>query len=99
MTLFSLLLVSFAEPFGYVAGYWISAALVLVQATAYTAAVTRRTGPTLVFATALAGLFGFLHLLIGLENYSLLVGTVALFLVLSAVMAVTQRVDWQGEES
>nr|WP_255636441.1 cell envelope integrity protein CreD [Azospirillum sp. 412522] len=98
MTLFSLLLVSFAEPFGYVAGYWISAALVLVQATAYTAAVTRRAGPTLVFATALAGLFGFLHLLIGLENYSLLVGTIALFLVLSAVMAVTQRVDWQGEE-
>ncbi|MGA1858232.1 cell envelope integrity protein CreD [Azospirillum sp. 11R-A] len=99
MTLFSLLLVSFAEPFGYVAGYWISAALVLVQATAYTAAVTRRARSTLVFAAALASLFAFLHLLIGLENYSLLVGTIALFLVLSAVMAVTQRVDWQGDES
>lgn len=98
MTLFALLLVSFAEPLGYAAGYWISATLVLVQATAYTGAVTRRTGPTLIFATALASLFGFLHLLLGLENYSLLVGAVALFLALSAVMAVTQRVDWQGEE-
>lgn len=99
MTLFPLLLVSFAEPLGYAAGYWIGAALVLVQASLYTAAVTRRAVPTLVFAAALGGLFGFLYVLLSLETYSLLAGSVALFLVLSVVMAVTQRVDWRMGEA
>lgn len=98
VTLFPLLLVSFAEPLGYAAGYWIGAAFVLTQASLYTAAVTRRMVPAAIFATALGGLFGFLYVLLSLENYSLLVGSVALFLVLSAVMAVTQRVDWRAGE-
>ncbi|AWJ86398.1 cell envelope integrity protein CreD (plasmid) [Azospirillum sp. TSH58] len=98
VTLFPLLLVSFAEPLGYAAGYGIGAAFVLTQASLYTAAVTRRMVPTAIFATALGGLFGFLYVLLSLETYSLLVGSVALFLVLSAVMAVTQRVDWRAGE-
>ncbi|MBP2227700.1 inner membrane protein [Azospirillum agricola] len=97
MTLFALLLVSFAEPLGYAAGYWISAGLVLSQATAYTAAVTRRLLSTLIFAVVLSGLFGFLYVLLSLESYALLAGSVALFLTLSVIMAVTQRVDWRGE--
>lgn len=89
---------SFAEPLGFAAGYWIGAAFVLTQASLYTAAVTRRMVPAAIFATALGGLFGFLYVLLSLETYSLLVGSVALFLVLSAVMAVTQRVDWRAGE-
>ncbi|MBK1838380.1 cell envelope integrity protein CreD [Azospirillum sp. YIM B02556] len=99
MTLFALLLISFAEPLGYAAGYWISAGLVLAQASLHTAAVTRRWGATLIFAATLAAVFGFLYVLLSLESYSLLVGSVALFLILSAVMAVTQRVDWREQAS
>jgi inner membrane protein len=96
LTLFALLLVSFAEPLGYATGYAVSAGLVLAQASLYTGAVTRRVGPSLVFATMLASLFGFLYVLLSLETYALLLGSVALFLVLSLVMALTQRVDWWG---
>ncbi|CAO3426241.1 cell envelope integrity protein CreD [Azospirillum doebereinerae] len=99
MTLFNLLLVSFAEPLGYAAGYWISTALVLTQATLYTAAVTRRALPTLIFGGVLSSLFGFLYVLLSMETYALLAGSIALFLVLSVVMAVTQRVDWRAEEA
>jgi len=99
MTLFNLLLVSFAEPLGYAAGYGISTALVLTQATLYTAAVTRRALPTLIFGAVLASLFGFLYVLLSMETYALLAGSVALFLILSVVMAVTQRVDWRAEEA
>ncbi|MGF7174700.1 cell envelope integrity protein CreD [Azospirillum doebereinerae] len=99
MTLFNLLLVSFAEPLGYAAGYGISTALVLTQATLYTAAVTRRALPTVIFGAVLSTLFGFLYVLLSMETYALLAGSVALFVVLSAVMAVTQRIDWRAEES
>jgi len=94
LTLFALLLVSFAEMIGYDAGYAVSSGLVLLQASVYTAAVTRRLGHSLAFGAMLASLFGFLYVLLSLETYSLLVGSLGLFLVLSLVMALTQRVKW-----
>jgi inner membrane protein len=43
---------------------------------------------------ALASLYGFLYLLLRLEDYALLAGTVGLFLILAFVMFVTRRMDW-----
>jgi inner membrane protein len=94
LTLFALLLVSFAEMIGYDAGYAVSSGLVLLQASVYTAMVTRRLIQSLLFAAMLASLFGFLYVLLSLETYSLLVGSLGLFLVLSLVMALTQRAKW-----
>ncbi|HYC02188.1 MAG TPA: cell envelope integrity protein CreD [Azospirillaceae bacterium] len=92
LTLFGLLLVSFSEPLGYAAAYALSAGMVLAQATLFTAAVTRRARTALLFGLLLGGLFGFLYVLLSLETYALLVGTLALFAALSLLMAVTQRV-------
>ena len=94
LTLFALLLVSFAEMIGYDAGYAASSGLVLLQASVYTAMVTRRLMHSLMFGVMLASLFGFLYVLLSLETYSLLVGSLGLFVVLSLVMALTQRVKW-----
>ena len=96
LSLFSLLLLSLAEPIGYTNGYLVSAGLVLAQSTLYTAAVARRFKPAFVFALMLSSLFGFLYVLLGLETYSLLIGALALFLVVSALMVLTQMVRWPG---
>jgi inner membrane protein len=72
---------------------------VLVQSTLYTAAVARRFKPTLTFAFVLASLFGFIYVLLGLETYSLLIGALALFVVVSAMMVLTQMVKWPGREA
>jgi inner membrane protein len=96
LSLFSLLLLSLAEPIGYTAGYLVSAGMVLAQSTLYTAAVARRFKPALVFASMLSSLFGFLYVLLGLETYSLLTGALALFVVVSVLMALTQMVRWPG---
>jgi inner membrane protein len=66
----------------------------MAQASAYTAAVTGRRRLAAVFAGVLVLLFGFLYLVLSLEAFSLLVGTLALFIVLSVVMAVTRKVAW-----
>jgi inner membrane protein len=99
MTLFTLLLLPLAEMMGYTGGFVVSALLVLLQASIYTAAVARRAAPALIFAAMLAGVFGFLYVLLSLESYSLLVGALALFVVLSAMMALTQLVRWDGAEA
>ena len=96
LSLFSLLLLSLAEPIGYTNGYLVSAGLVLAQSTLYTAAVARRFLPAFVFALILASLFGFIYVLLGMETYSLLIGALALFVVVSALMVLTQMVRWPG---
>ena len=47
-----------------------------------------------MFAGLLAALFAFLYVLLNLETYALLTGSVALFILLSAIMLATCRVGW-----
>ncbi len=94
LVLFPLLLLAIAEPLGFAAAYATAAAMVMGQAGLYTAAVVGRRLLAAIFAAVLAGLFGFLYVVLSLESFSLLVGAVALFAALSAVMLVTRRVQW-----
>ena len=94
LVLFPLLLLAMAEPLGFAPAYGLTAAMVLGQASLHTAAVTGRWGLGSVFAGVLVALFGFLYVVLSLESFSLLVGAVALFAALSAVMLATRRVRW-----
>lgn len=97
LSMFSLLLLSLSEPIGYTAGYIVSAGLVLVQSSLYTAAVARRAAPALVFAGMQASLLAFIYVLLDLETYSLLIGALALFAVVSVLMFLAQRVNWSAQ--
>ena len=55
--------------------------------------------PALVFAGMQASLFAFIYVLLDLETYSLLIGAFALFAVVSALMALAQRVNWSAQPS
>jgi inner membrane protein len=96
LALFGLLLLSFSEPLGYPTGYAVSSLLVLLQASLYTLAVSRRVSHAGVFAAMLAFLFCFLYVVLGLEIYALLVSSLALFVLLSVLMALAQWLDWSA---
>ena len=96
LSLFGLLLLSLSEPLGYPIGYAVSALLVLLQASIYTGAISRRLSHGGIFAAMLAGLFGFLYLVLGLETYALSVSSLALFALLSVLMVLAQWVDWSS---
>jgi inner membrane protein len=44
-------------------------------------------------------LYGLLYLILQLEDYALLAGAIAGFLMLAAVMFGTLRVNWSGQEA
>jgi inner membrane protein len=46
----------------------------------------------------LAGLYGYLYVLLQLEDYALLLGTVGLFAILAAVMYLTRNLDWYATD-
>ncbi|MBW6399107.1 cell envelope integrity protein CreD [Roseomonas sp. HJA6] len=91
MVLFPLLLLAIAEPAGFGLAYAISTAMVMGQASLYTAAVTGRARLAVIFAGVLAALFGFLYVVLRLESLALLAGALVLFAMLSAVMVGTRR--------
>lgn len=96
ISLFALLLISFAEPLGFTLSYMISSAAVVAQASLFTWSVTRRAALALAFAGVLTMLFAFLYVVLSLESFSLLAGTVALFATLSVVMALSRSIDWSS---
>lgn len=93
LCVFYLLLLSLAEQIGFLWAYVTSAAAVVGQTTAYTLGATRRWGFAMGFGAGLGGLYAFLYVLMQMESYSLLSGSVALFVVLSALMWMTRNLN------
>jgi len=91
VVLFPLLLLALGEPLGFMPAYAISAAAVVVQASAYVWSATQRRALGGALAAVMAVLFGFLHVVLSMEAYALLVGTLAVFVALSLLMVVTRR--------
>jgi inner membrane protein len=48
----------------------------------------------LLLGTGLATLYGYLYVLLRLEDWALVLGAAALFAILAGVMIGTRRVDW-----
>ncbi len=96
LILFFVLLLAFAEVIGFAAAYLVAAAAIIGLLAAYSAAVLgswRRGGG---LAALLAALYGVLYVLLSLEAYSLLIGSLLLFAALAAVMYLTRHIDWSG---
>ena len=47
----------------------------------------------------LAGLYVYVYVLIGMESYALLAGSVGLFVILAVIMYVSQKIDWSGRDA
>jgi inner membrane protein len=52
-----------------------------------------------VFAVVLSALYGFIFILIQLEDTALLLGSIGLFLVLAAVMYASRKINWYNISS
>ena len=64
--------------------------------TAYSAAVLGSRLRAGFIAGLLVALYGVLYILLSLEAYSLLIGSLLLFAALAAVMYLTRNLDWGG---
>jgi len=96
LVLFFVLLLAFAEVIGFTPAYILASAAIAGLNTAYSAAVLgswRRAG---FIGGLLVGLYAVLYILLSLEAYSLLIGSLLLFAALAGVMYATRRIDWGG---
>jgi inner membrane protein len=92
--LFYLLLLSLSEHFGFGRSYLLASAGTVGLITAYSGCVLGNFGRAAAIGAGLSVLYGYLYVLLQLEDYALLLGSVGLFALLAAAMALTRRVDW-----
>ncbi len=94
--LFYLLLLAVAEHLGFAAAYLAAATATITLISGYSATVLRTARRATFLAAALGALYGVLYVLVQMQTYSLLVGSVGLFLALALAMYLTRNVDWYG---
>lgn len=94
LCVFYLLLVSLAEHVRFDPAYSAAAAATIALISWYWSWVLRGARHGVIMAGALTLLYGYLYLLLRLEDFALLAGALGLFLVLGALMFVTRRVNW-----
>ncbi len=97
LVLFFVLLLAFAEVVGFTIAYLIAAAAITGLLTTYSAAVLKSWLRARVIGGLLVGLYATLYVLLNLEAYSLLIGSLLLFVALAVVMWATRQIDWSAK--
>ena len=95
LCVFYLLLLALSEHIGFDRAYVVAATANIGLISWYWSWVIRsgaRHG--VLMGAVLSTLYGYLYLLLRLEDYSLLAGAVGLFVMLAAVMFLTRKIDW-----
>lgn len=92
--LFYTLLLSFSEHLSFLASYLIASVMTAGLLGVYLGAIMRDRKVGLVIGGLLAALYAFIYILLQIESYALLVGSVGLFALLAVAMAASRRIDW-----
>jgi len=94
LSLFYLLLLSFSEHIGFNKAYGLGALATISLVTLYFKAVTSNWKLSGILLFLLLFIFSFIFVIIQLEDFALLTGSVGLFLILALVMYLSRKVDW-----
>jgi inner membrane protein len=92
--LFYLLLLSLSEHLGFGMSYILASLAIVLMIAGYARSIFKDTRLAWLIGGFLAALFGFLYILLQLEDFALLFGSIGLFAILSAVMFLSRKVDW-----
>lgn len=94
LIMFYTLLISITEHSSFMSAYLIAAAAVVILITLYSRSILKDGKFPLFIGASLTVLYSFIFVIIQLENYALLFGSIGLFLILSAVMYFSRKIDW-----
>ncbi len=96
LCIFYTLLLSFSEYIQFGWAYLIASAATIGLITSYTQSIFRNWAITAAFFVFLSALYGFIYILIQLQDGALLFGSIGLFILLAVVMFYSKKIDWYG---
>ncbi len=96
LCLFYLLELSLGEHLGFNTAYLLAAAPIVALVTGYAKPVLGSWMRAASVGGVIAALYGCLYLILQLEDYALLAGSLLLFAALAAIMYLTRNIDWSA---
>lgn len=95
LIMFYTLLISITEHSSFMKAYIISATAVIIMIGLYSISILKNKKFPIFIGLSLTALYSFIYVIIQLENYALLVGSIGLFLILGCVMYFSRKIDWE----
>ena len=99
ISIFYVLLLSLGEQIGFNLSYLVSSVAIVCLITAYAAGIFRHFKLTMILGICLVLLYAFLFILIQLQDYALLLGSIGLFIAMGLIMYTSRNVDWYSTTS
>lgn len=94
LIMFYTLLIAITEHSSFLKAYLISGTAVIGLIGLYSISILKNNKFPVFIALSLTALYAFIYIIIQLENYALLVGSIGLFIILAAVMYASRKIDW-----
>jgi inner membrane protein len=94
LVVFYTLLLSLTEHIGFGIAYVLSSVSLVAVISGYSASILHSKRLGAIMASVMGVLYGYMYVVLQLQDYALLFGSIGLFLVVALTMYVTRNVDW-----
>lgn len=94
MVLFYSLLLAMSEHLGFNLAYLIAALATMLLIASFIYMLTKKRGIAVVFGGILALFYGFIYFVMQLQDYSLIVGSIGVFVILAILMRFSAKINW-----
>lgn len=95
MTIYYTLLLALSEQMGFNIAYIIASAATISLIGTFIWSLLKNSKAALLFAGILTVFYGFIFVILQLQDMALLVGSVGLFVIIAALMYLSQKISWE----
>lgn len=94
MTIYYTLLLSFTERVGFNLAYLLASTATVILIGTFIATLLKNRTPAIIFSAILTTFYLFIFVIIQLEELALLFGSIGLFVIVSVLMYLSAKMDW-----
>jgi len=95
MIIYYTLLLSFSEQLGFNMAYLIASLATITLISIFIASLLKNKQMAFLFGFILTTFYGFTYILIQLEQLSLMIGSILLFIIISLLMYFSRKINWE----
>lgn len=98
MVIYYSLLLSFSEQVGFNMAYLIASVSTIVLIGLFIASLLKNKKTALLFSAILTVFYGFIFIIIQLQDLALLYGSIGLFIIVATLMYLSSKMDWSKKQ-
>jgi inner membrane protein len=97
MIIYYILLLSFSEQVGFNGAYLLASVATVTLITAFIASLLKNKVAATLFAFILSVFYIFIFVIIQLEDFALMMGSSALFIIIAVLMFFSRKINWDKQ--